>query len=264
VFSIEDIGESAELVMKILDDEFGDTGKGINFDQTLAYSQAFSKTSFYGVQKPFESKDAIDAILKTCTHHYNTKAINRDNLYEFGYEVIAFIKTNRDIAEISYADVIMKANMSSAAMPFGFEGKYRDYVCQHTFDEVIDDLRLEMFIAANAGDRHDRRSKQRLICSFFAAIRVVDTMLNAGIYRLFDVNQGFLKNHSIEGITISDQFPIMKEMCMTGDDMLMGCIDYDSFDGSFNTHDYLMQQWTMNAHRAHRHEINEILNLAHI
>lgn len=242
MFSLEDIAGSAESVMKLLNDEFGDTGKGINFDQILAYSQAFSKTSFYGVQKPFKSKEAMDAILKTCTHHYNTKAINRDNLYEFGNEVMAFIKTNRDIAEISYAKVIIKANMSSAAIPFGYEGKYRDYVCQHTFEEVIDDLRQEMFMAANAGDRHDRRAKQRLICSFFAAMRVVDTMLNAGMYRLFDVNQGFLKSHSIEGLTISDQFPIMKEMCITGDNLLMGCIDYESFDASFNTHDYLMQQ----------------------
>jgi hypothetical protein len=62
------------------------------------------------------------------------------------------------------------------------------------------------------------------------------------MYKLFDTNQGYLKQHSIEGMSISDQFPIMKEMCETGDSLYMGCIDYESFDASFNTHDYLMQQ----------------------
>jgi hypothetical protein len=79
--------------------------------------------------------------------------------------VIKHISENPDIMETPYHDVIMKAGMSSAALPWDLgdfkssKAKYRDYVFQHTFDQVLKHLSEPMFIASNAGEREDRRSK---------------------------------------------------------------------------------------------------------
>lgn len=206
---INDIPEAAARLIAYYDNEFPE-GKGMNYDQLYAYSQAHGSKSYLGVQPRGGSRYAVEGMIKSLTGHWNPRPFDRSELYEVGLKPVReHILSNPDVMDYDQADVITRAAMSSPAMYRNVDGKYRDLLMQVPFDEILDEFLSVDFTGINISDRHDRRGKQRAVISFNGITRAVDTWLNAGLYRLFDHERGFLKDYSIEGMNRTKMFQVM-------------------------------------------------------
>lgn len=100
----------------------------------------------------------------------------------------------------SYADLCLSAKMSSTSMQ-EYDGQFRDFVLEHTLDDIMSRLSHvpKVFYIAI---RNCKRAKARPICSTNALFRAIDFLLNNGSYSLCE-GEGILSKYTTEGYSPS-------------------------------------------------------------
>jgi hypothetical protein len=166
------------------------------------------------------------------------------------------IRNYPQVMDAPYHTLLQSSRQSSSSI-LGERRKYRDFIFDNSFNDIVSYLKINgVTYALVAGTRSDRRGKYRLICSNDARIRILDHMLNYGSYEIFDAKHGFARNNSCEGLSLSEMYPIMRQM-ITRDDIISACTDYEGYDGQFGPNDYARLTYELNYHRRTDSDINE-------
>lgn len=235
-FHITDIGElksSASELIKMYDKKYPN-GHGMSEAQYIHYIQAQSSSSYIGIQNPSKSQFSMDSMLKTIQSHGNPKIVHKPWLFDNLKRVIEIINRNR-MMDVDYSDVIMSAKSSSASVRDGIS--FRDMVLGMAFDDIVSQLdKVPLLIYM--GTRLDRRGKYRLICSFDGRFRVIDFMVNHGIYALFEMD-GILSPFTTEGYNNAQIWRVLKVMSDRSSGRILVCIDYASYDTQLGLDEYL-------------------------
>lgn len=90
-----------------------------------------------------------------------------------------------------------------------------------------------------------------------AMVRVVDYILGHGSYRLFE-RDGLFGEWTTEGMSNSNMFPVMKQMC-SDNDYVSICLDYSAYDAQLTLKLYKEVLILLNTHRYQEDEVYRIM-----
>jgi hypothetical protein len=192
----------------------------------------------------------MSSIVNTLKAHANPKRYDREWMIPNLEFLKAHLTSNIHIMQRHYGDMCLMAKASSSSTGTGIS--YRDYVMQHTLDDVIKIMENGIDHFIYAGTRLDRRGKFRLICAFHAAFRILDFLINNGSYALCE-HKGILSQYTTEGYSGAEMWQAMYTMS-NRDGMTMICLDYKGYDTQLSLEDYLDISYLLNEHRIKQDE----------
>lgn len=254
ISDISNIKSAASDTIKYLDENYPN-GSGMSESEYIQYITAFSVSSFIGIQRPSKSKISLDSMVSTLISHSEGKSLSKPWLLDNLKSVFDYVNRH-SLMNRNYSDVCLSAKSSSASIP-GFKN-FRDFVFTNSLDDVVADLRnVPLFIYA--GVRMDRRGKYRLICSFDGRFRVIDYLLNNGLYSLCE-HGGYLSKYTTEGYSVSQMYPELAKMSYRGGDTILVCLDYKGYDTQISLIEYRDLCMNLNRYRMHDDFYGDILS----
>lgn len=219
---------------------------GSNDSDNIRYMTAFSRSGLFGIQSPSSSRSARLSMVKVLESHYNSNIFGREYYFKFLKDAIEKVSMIPNIMDMGYHTLLISSRQSSSSIK-GDKRKYRDYLFENTLDDIINESWKSDF-SYSAGTRLDRRGKYRLVCSYNAAVRALDHMINAGQYNLFNPKDGIYRNYVTEGLSTKIMWKKMKQMTSNKDFHVI-CTDYSGYDTQFGPNDYLNISYLLNKHR---------------
>lgn len=213
----------------------------------IQYIQAQSSSSYIGIQSPSKSKKALESFIGTMKAHSNPEISEKPWLIENLMFVSEHVKNSPDVMDRAYADMCLAAKMSSAS-DSNFKGSFRDFVLQHSLEDILGMLG-EIPMVFYLGLRFDRRGKMRAICAMAAGFRIIDYLLNNGSYALCE-NDGLLSKYTTEGYSPKQMWGVLRTMSDRSSGYILACIDYTGYDTQISLEEYLQISWLLNRHRA--------------
>jgi hypothetical protein len=249
ITSVDQIKDSAERYIKYYDAKFPN-GYGSNMVDDIKYITANSSSSFIGIQKPGKSSYSYDSMISTLRSHARMDINSRPWLLDNLNFLKSHLQFNPNVMNRDYGEICLNARTSSSSIKG--HGSYRDYVLEHTLDEIVQNLHGGVPYVIYAGTRADRRGKYRLIFSMDANFRVVDFLINNGSYSLCQGN-GILSNYTTEGFNGVKMWQSMKDMSKRGDYGMI-CLDYKGYDTQISMDEYRSISMLLNEHRMHDNE----------
>jgi hypothetical protein len=252
---IGDVKEAGNEYIKWLD-KLRPGGFGATEAENIRYVTASSSSSFLGVQNPSKSSFALNSMHKTLESHTNPEIIHKPWLIENLKFVSKHLSDMPHIMDRDYGDICMNAKMSSASTRG--HNYYRDYVFENTYDDMLNHMRNDLLFFIFAGSRSDRRGKYRLICSFEAAFRIADYLINNGSYELCE-GEGLLSNFTTEGYNNKRMWPELVKMSRRGN-YSMVCIDYKGYDTQIGLDEYLAISEMLNDYRLDDEEFKPLFD----
>lgn len=223
----------ADAVIYDLNETFPN-GAGMDEEHMIMFVTASSASSFLGIQNPIHSRFCMDSLKKTLSAHCDPRIVHKPWLFDNLREIESQISLKPSIIDRDYGQLCLNAKASSSSIKG--EGNFRDYVIQHTLNEVIDQLD-EVGFLIYAGFRLDRRGKYRLICSMDGRFRIVDYLLNNGSYDLCS-HGGMFSQYTTEGFNTTKLWAQLARMSHRGD-YTMICLDYSGYDTQISLQEYL-------------------------
>lgn len=250
VKSIEEIKPISLTIIEALDNKYP-SGANMDERELLRYITAHSSSSFIGIQSESKSLFSLNSMKKTLTAHASYNVRNKpwliDNLRDCESYVV-----NNNLMNRNYGDVCLFAKSSRTSI-VGESRNFRDYVFENTLDDLIKLLAGSDFppYVISAGKRNDRRGKFRLICSFHAAVRILDFLINNGSYALCS-HGGLYSKYTTEGLSGLPLWRELVKMSFRDTRTTMVCLDFKGYDTQISLEEYNQISTFLNHYRINK------------
>lgn len=181
-------------------DNLKPNGNGYNEVDMVRYVTASSPSAFIGIQKPSQSRFALNSMIKSLESHAVGNTFDRPWLLKNLEFLGDYTKYNPSSMEREYGDLLLKAKTSSSSIPGA--PNFRDFVFQNDINDIynVTNMNVQNTIPylMIAGTRTDRRGKFRLVFSMPAQFRILDFLYTNGSYALC-MEGGPLAQYTTEG-----------------------------------------------------------------